>query len=239
MKKFVSLIFVALLPMVALHSQSQSDCYYNYKGDKIPLTLNEDAIVISIPKDCAETSERLLSNLQILTTIKDEIFDIFVIARSEYEKLTSMDNWEEDSKSVILTSSYYTEQNKEVFASPYLNLRLKKEQDIDLLNSCVEEYKLQITEHSYLMPLWYILSLTLESEKNSVECANELYETGFFSAVAPDLVSSGSLWFDDQTGIASPLEETGEAGIYDLQGRKVATPRKGIYIKDGQKVLIK
>ena len=27
--------------------------------------------------------------------------------------------------------------------------------------------------------------------------------------------------------------------LFDLQGRKVANPRKGIYIKDGRKVLIK
>ena len=238
MKRLIFFILVALLPMLALHSQSQSDFYYYYKGNKIPLTLNENAIVISFPKDSVETIERVRAKVQILTTIKDEIFDIFVIARSEYEKLTSMDNWEEDSKSVILTSSYYTEQNKEVFASPYLNLRLKKEQDIDLLNSYVEEYKLQITGHSYLMPLWYILSLTLESEKNSVECANELYETGFFSAVAPDLVPSFDVLFDDETGIAAPTIRQ-ESCYFDLQGRKVSNPQKGIYIKEGRKVLVK
>ena len=44
---------------------------------------------------------------------------------------------------------------------------------------------------------------------------------------------------DDGTGLASPLWKTEEVSLFDLQGRKVATPRKGIYIKDGQKVLLK
>ncbi len=168
---------------------TETDFYYYYNGNKIPLILNENKVVVSIPKDCAETSERIRANVQILTTVRDEIFDIFVISRSEFEKLTSMDSWEEDAKSVILTSIYFTEENIEVCASPYLNVRLKKEQDIDILNSYAEEYRLQIIRNVPLLPLWYILSLSLESEKNSVQCANELYETGLFAASVPDLVS--------------------------------------------------
>ena len=44
---------------------------------------------------------------------------------------------------------------------------------------------------------------------------------------------------DYGTGIASPFRKTEDGAIYDLQGRKVANPRKGIYIKNGRKVLIK
>ena len=34
----------------------------------------------------------------------------------------------------------------------------------------------------------------------------------------------------DPTGLASPLGETGKGAIYDLQGRKVTNPQKGINI---------
>ena len=45
---------------------------------------------------------------------------------------------------------------------------------------------------------------------------------------------------DDPTGITSPLVETEEGAIFDLQGRKVqGKPSQGIYIKDGQKILAK
>ena len=45
---------------------------------------------------------------------------------------------------------------------------------------------------------------------------------------------------DDATGIMSveKANETSDA-IYDLQGRRVAAPRKGIYIKGGRKVVLK
>ena len=161
--------------------------YYYYQGKKIPLILNENKVVISIPKEYDEIVNRIRANVQILYTIKDDRYDIFVITRSYFEKLTTMDSWEEDAKFVILTPCYYTENGYTVFASPYLNVRLKDEKDIDLLNSYVEKYRLVITGKSSFLP-WYILSITPESGKNSVECANELYETGCFASSVADLV---------------------------------------------------
>ena len=44
----------------------------------------------------------------------------------------------------------------------------------------------------------------------------------------------------DTTGIDEVIGESGEVkGIYDLQGRKIDNPTKGIYIIDGKKILIK
>ena len=43
---------------------------------------------------------------------------------------------------------------------------------------------------------------------------------------------------DDPTGIAN-VENAKSVSIFDLEGRKVANPRKGLYIKNGHKVLIK
>ena len=44
---------------------------------------------------------------------------------------------------------------------------------------------------------------------------------------------------DEPTGITSPLWETGEA-LFDLQGRKIdKITQPGIYIGNGQKILIK
>ena len=43
-----------------------------------------------------------------------------------------------------------------------------------------------------------------------------------------------------ETGISEVKAENGKVkGIYDLQGRKVANPAKGIYIIDGKKIFVK
>ena len=186
MKRLITLFICSLL-IAIVNAQSS---YYYYNGGKIPLTLNENKVVINIPKTYNEASERIRTNVQVLNTIADEAFDILVISRSDFERLASLDSWKEDANSVILTSSYYTEDNEEVFSTPYLNVKLKEEQDIDILNSYAEEYGLRIVKNMPSMPLWYILALTLDTKKNTLECANGLFESGKFAASTPDLVQA-------------------------------------------------
>ena len=162
--------------------------YYYYKGQKMPLTLNENNYYINIPKEYAEIRERVLANIRILEKINDETFDGYIVTRADYKRLTAQDFWKEDAKSVIVTASYFYEDNKVLFLSPYMSVKLKREEDIDLLSSYAEKYKLEIVEQNLYMPLWYILRVTPGSEKSPLDCANELYESGDFGASAPDMI---------------------------------------------------
>ena len=221
---------------------AQSHFYY-YKGNKIPLAQNENKVVVNIPKENEGIIERIQANAQISDTIKDETFHSIIITRSDFEALTLCDFWKEDADSVILTSSFFTENKDEVFSTPYLNVRLKKEDDKDLLASYAESYKIRIVRNSPLMPLWYILSLTLESEKNSVDIANELYETGLFASSEPDFASMDLDYVP--TSVRSITQPNAGNTVYDLQGRWVNSNFKikdsklpnCIYIQNGKKVL--
>ena len=233
-RNFLLWMGVVLMMVIGMSSQAmaQTDYYYYYMGKKIPLTLNDNKVIVSVSKDCIETIERIRTNVQVLSTIKDKTLDIIIISRSDFEKLTSQDFWEEDAKSVILTSSYFTEENKEVFETPYLDVALKKEEDIDLLNSYIEKYKLRIAEHHpSLMPEWYILAITPESEIGSLKCANELYESGDFAEAIADLAEGGSI-----DGITTVKTDASSA-FFDLNGRKIQQPQKGLYIQNGKKIL--
>lgn len=163
----------------------QTDYFYNYDGIKIPLTLNEDKALISVPKGFDMVSERILATVQPFYIVPDTFFDMFFITRADLDKLASMDFWEEDAKSVIITPSYIIDDDRgefyqQVYLTPHLLVKLKKEEDIDLLTSYIEKYKLQITYHSLYFPLSYTLAVTLDSEKSPLECANEMFESGNF-----------------------------------------------------------
>lgn len=229
-----------LFDNVTTHAVAQMYYYYgHYNSDeKIPLTLNESKVCVSIYTDNKDVSERIHANVQVLNSIKDESFETFIISRLDFEKLTSLDSWVKDEKSVIVTASYYY-QNKEVFATPYIYVKLKNEEDTDLLTSYLEKYRLIIDKTSPYMPLWYVLALTLDSEKGPLEIANELYESGDFAASAPDL--AGGVGYD-QTIVRSINTTTTDvsAEVYDLQGRRLsALPQKGVYIQHGKKKLVK
>lgn len=236
MKKelFLSLL---LFIMCSTHAIAQTDYFY-YNGNKIPLTLNENKICVNIPKEYDSTYKRIRANVQTKDTLTDENFDTFIVTWSEYEKLTSQDFWAEDAKYVTLTSSYFKENNKEVFLTPYLSVKLKKEEDKDLLASYAEKYKLRIFgDGPYRIPLWYSLYVTLDSKKSPLECANELYESGVFTYSQPDLVSFGN----DNTIVRNIITVKADASseIYDLQGRKLTSkPAKGIYIQQGKKKFV-
>lgn len=184
MNKFIYALLCLFLNTGVISAQTD---YYYYKGKRIPLEINDNKVCISIPKDNIRTSKSVFKNVKVTNIITDKRLDIIIITQSDFEKLTSLDSWEEDSKSVILTSCYFTKSNKEVFATPYLNVRLKKEEDIDILTSYAKEYGLNIVKQDTLMPLWYVLALKLDSKTNSVECANKLFESGKFAASVPDL----------------------------------------------------
>lgn len=192
-KLFLTIIIVI---SCSTHAIAQTDYYY-YKGKKIPLIVNENKICVSISKDNKDTNDRIRANVQILDTIRDETYDTFIISRSDFKKLTALDSWEDDSKSVILTSSYYTKNNKEVFASPYFYVKLKKEEDMDLLTSYAEKYRLNIVKQDSYMPLWYILAVTKDCDKNVLECANSLWESGYFAASEPDLCAKDLTYSND------------------------------------------
>lgn len=239
--KYMSRKFLLMLLLCvpcSIHTIAQTDYYY-YQGNKIPLTLNENKVVVSIPKECGNTIESIRANVQVMGTIKDEAFDIIVTTQSDFDKLTSMDFWEESAKSVIITSGYYTENNDEVFTTPYLNVRLKKEEDADILTSYMEKYKLKIVRNMPSMPLWYILSLTSDSEEGPLVCANELYESGAFASSVPDFASVNLQ--DPTTARAITFSVAGKTyDHFDLQGRRITgQPTKGVYIQDGRKVLVK
>ena len=74
------------------HAIAQTDYYY-YQRKKISLTLNENKVCVSIPKECNLACERIYSNVQPLDMIRSEDFEMRVISRSDFEKLTSLDSW--------------------------------------------------------------------------------------------------------------------------------------------------
>ena len=236
MKREFMLMLLSIL--CSISSMAQTDSYYYYRGTKIPLTLNEDKICVSIAKEHDMVSERIRANVQVLRTIENNAIDLFVISRSDFENLISQEFWVEDAKSVILSSCYFTENYEEVATSPYLTVKLKNEEDQDLLTSYAEQYKLRIVGNDPYLPLWYILSLTPESEKSPLECANELWESEEFAASLPDFVPLS----DDETAIPNVATTSAKVSsdIYDLQGRRLTSqPSKGVFIKNGKKVVIK
>ena len=80
-------------------------------------------------------------------------------------------------------------------------------------------------------------TLTVGGQTFALEGLNKMY----FSETAADTHSENGN--EDATGIkamdTTTDSQTGKGDVYDLHGRRIATPKKGIYIKDGKKIVIR
>ncbi len=214
------ILSILLFIFCSTNVMAQADFYY-YNGNKIPITLNENKVCISIPKESSTVSDRIRTDVQVLSTISDDLFDIIIITHSDYENLTNKDYWRDDASFVILSSVYKTESGEEVASTPYLNVKLKNDNDTEILNTYVQNYKLKNIRSSSLTS-WYILAVTSESEKSSLACANELYESGVFASSIPDLASfSGNMTTVRFVSTPTSAEST---EYYDLLGHRIDTP---------------
>ena len=79
----------------------------------------------------------------------------------------------------------------ELYQTLDINLKLKQEKDVSLLNRLAKEHQLKIVKQNQFMSLWYTVSITPETEKTTIEIANLLFETHLFDAVSPDFIFDG------------------------------------------------
>ena len=202
-KKYLLIILLLISCSIGIIAQTN---YYYYRGEKIPLTVNDDKVCVSIPKNKMGICEELFKNVKVVDKITDADFDISIIHKSDLQQLSSSNSWGKDAMSILLSPSYRTTEGHEGFLSPYLTIELKREQDFDLLLSYAERYGLRIVKQDLFMPLWYVLSITSETGKNALEIANALWESGDFASSEPDLCSniiicSNDPMFNQQWGL--------------------------------------
>ena len=123
-----------------------------------------------------------------------------------------------------------------------------------LLNGKADDYTLTVTEDEVTYSETNLLQVSTESTGNGVYVlANKDDVVGFYlwkggslgagrvylpaPAGAREFIGFG----EESTGISASLMNSGKviSEIYDLQGRRVAQPVKGLYIVNGKKVIIK
>lgn len=99
----------------------------------------------------------------------------------------------------------------EIGLSHLFYVKLKKEQDIILLNELAKTKNVKIIGQNDFMPLWFTLSCSKESDGNALQMANYFYETGLFVASEPDFLVDDLIHnpnYTDQWG----LNNTGQCG---------------------------
>jgi len=206
------LYLVTLLMTISAILFSQNSSYYWYKGKKIKLE-NIDTKKFLIFESESEDSLNVIS-LFSENDIKVRNMNPKYIGGTKSMKWTVVDRTTYENliyKNLKIRyegAFYKSTRNIDIGLSHIFYVKLKKEQDIYVLDSLSKEYKVKIIERNKFMPLWFVLSCSNESKGDALEMANLFYESNLFEASEPEFMlqnmtsSANDTYFNYQWNLA-------------------------------------
>ena len=195
-------LFIWLLWLLSISVTSQ---YYYYHGEKVPLIINTDSVVLY-----TVGHSRALDDNSILST---------TIARNEINQYSLNRNATITSVEYIIGDSITRKM------SNYFYVKLHDTADTILLNELATETRTHILGEVPYMENWYKIMVAHSTIDNTLEMSNYFYETGLFADVDPgfifnfksNCVSDAS--FHSQWGL--PMINACEAWAYSKGNRSI------------------
>ena len=184
---------------------AQSNYYYYYRAEKVPLTLNKRSLNISVFKNYNKHSLTELNleknDLQISNTDIDK--QIIGYEKLEYKSTLSDAEFHQKLKALkntknirTVSPNFIAEDGKKLGMSDYFYVKLKGASDFEKLEQLAKEKKVQIVEQNWFMPLWYTLRCTKSTKENTLEISNTFFETGWFASSSPDFLIDDTISSD-------------------------------------------
>ncbi len=246
MRKYIFL-FAAFMTSLGLNAQ---DGFYYYKNQKISLNANSQYIfVLTRNSDQDDLKRQLNTEVQITKFMKDNGTSTlkkintdqsenywaeikFATPLSDDESKKIKETLRANNNILMVSPFYKNEYSHKIGLSHYLNVKLKSENDYNVLKQYADLNKLSIEGQNSYMPLWYTLSCNKQSGINAMEAANRLFETNMFAAAEPDLMTDDLVQcvndasFPNQWALLNTGQNGGTPGI-DINACQAWTVTKG------------
>ena len=157
------------------------DYYYWYQGKQIPLRPGNQFYIIYNEKgnrgtDTLRTIEGGYLSFSKEVQLKWGIVNERTIA---------------NVKNVLyqMPSFVSSDTTQNMFVTHRFYVKLKRQDDISLLNNLVEQYQAEIEQEGDF-PLWYIIRCGFGSQYNALSLANIFYESGLFAVAEPEFMNA-------------------------------------------------
>ena len=159
MKRFLMVLIGTLLFYVPLSAQ-----YYYYKGQKIPIVINKDSVVVYT----AHTSNNKIFDIKASTIAIDATNEIIA---SDPRSIVAFGHIIGDSITNKMSNSFY--------------IKLYKNTDTIILKELVEKTNTHLIGKVPYMENWYKILVANSTINNTLEMSNYFYESGLFADVDP------------------------------------------------------
>lgn len=190
MRKILFLASIVMLS-VSFNAFSQETFYY-YRGKQEKLSIDKTTVAVVSLRDAKFSLSPLSATaVQSISTGDYQI----TIVKSKEKSIPllrkSLENKFAGNKDLVVLPCFTSSEGMELYQTLDINLKLKQEKDVSLLNRLAKEHQLKIVKQNQFMPLWYTVLVTPKTEKTTIEIANLLFETHLFDAVSPDFMFDG------------------------------------------------
>jgi len=232
---------------LTINAQETSYYFYNYKGEKVYLSLNTSCAFISLKEQQLPENIKK-SNIVKAKELKSDKSDKkqyknrkgknrfytelnFNNKMSDKQYLHLLSDIKSENKDAIISPYFRLENSDTIGLSNFFYVKLKAIADTVLLRQKAELMNCIIMEEDAFMPLWFVLSTTESSNFNAMECANIFYESGLFQAANPDLMVNlvhgvNDTYFSQQWNLSNSGQYGGTIGV-DIRAGDAWTLSKG------------
>lgn len=143
--------------------------YYYVNGEKKFLELNSQT-----------------GNIEYLINKPAHNQDFENLISSSFEIGINKQSGKWDSKKSVSLASFNVGKSSKACAAPYIYVKLKQSCDYPILYNYCKNNALIVYRKNVYLDNWYTLYVTENATKNSLDIANEIYETGLFESAHPD-----------------------------------------------------
>jgi subtilisin family serine protease len=216
MKKLIIYLLFAL--GANLYGQ---DFYMYVNGEKC--TYDVSATKMLIKSETLDTAgiknamqKTIAGNPKNIYKLNDQLTMVDMQTESKVNLMELQKQWNTQEDILYISPVLLDKAGKEI--GGYTNqvlIRLKSVDDYSLLTKSIRAYNIKDVKLCDFDEQTYILTLTKDAEKNAMQAANSLYETGLFEYAEPNLIQFIQLAddFDKQWGLYNTGQNNGVRGM--------------------------
>ncbi len=177
--------------------------FYYYKGKKQYLELNTHYIFIlskvkELPKKYSnyfgqntefkreDEWDKIQPQTKTYNFYWSKVRIIEDLSEKEYLKL--IENIKKEKNVETVAPYFQTKDTPMLGLTNFFTVKLKKASDIEILKQQAKKYSCIVVEQDKFMPLWFVLSVTKQSNKDALQLSNLFYESGLFKYAEPDIM---------------------------------------------------
>lgn len=192
MKAIFSIFFLMCITLTL----SAEATFYYADSKKIPLYENTSKAIVKSTTEYTKTLNKV-PFIKSLRSISCDSYEITVIEKNDTVTLDGVKmRMPGGSTQAAVYPCYKDENGYDLIPTSYIYVELKSTADYSKLSAVAQRNGCKVLKQNKFLPLWYTLCLSSNTGEDSVEIANRMMETNYFSNAYPAFEIEKSISYD-------------------------------------------